>query len=155
MRRVPISGAVVVLIASLGMADIAWAQSRLTGLMFRRADTNSDDHISQAEMRVMRETGFARVDADGDGRITQAEAQASASRMQRFRQSGDAPPADPGRAITRFDANGDGEVSRAEFVDGPAEIFSLADTNGDQALSRAEADAFFAELQSARAARAQ
>lgn len=154
MTHSPRIGAAIVVVASLLAAGSAVAQSRLTGLMFKRGDANGDGLISMAEMRAMREQGFARVDKNGDQLVTPDEAQAATDRMRRFgKQQGDG--AARGQAITRFDANQDGVVSRDEFVNGPVAIFEFADTNGDQNLSQAEADAFFAELQSARAANAQ
>lgn len=120
---------------------------------------------ARADVTARVQQHFARVDADRDGVITQAEVQALQSRLAK-RMAGRADGArrrgDPAQRFARLDANGDGQVTRAEFdaraaqrmqrvpaagQQAPARarmgerLFARLDANRDGAISRAEFDA--------------
>ncbi|MBA3510804.1 EF-hand domain-containing protein, partial [Sphingomonas sp.] len=69
---------------------------------------------SRADVAAKVQRKFARLDANRDGAITQAEVQALrgqrvAKRAQRAQRR------DPGQRFARLDTNSDGQVTRAEF----------------------------------------
>lgn len=117
---------------------------------------------SRAEVQAAVARRFARMDANRDGFVTQAEASAvQAKRSERFQQRADkrAKPVDPGAMFARLDANKDGTITRAEADAArtarvaakgkPAKanavafggLFDRADKNRDGNISRAEFDA--------------
>lgn len=120
---------------------------------FARLDTNSDGYLSQEELRAARrgmggpmgprgpgrsgglERAFDTADADGDGRISAAEAEALG-------------PAGSGDRFAMLDTDSDGYITRDELRNLPGairerrgELFAQADTDGDGALSLAEIQA--------------
>ena len=77
---------------------------------------------------------FARLDADKDGKVTQAEADAAhkqAESMERKRRG-------HGGMVMRLDANKDGAVTRAELSSGAERQFQAMDANKDGWLSKEE-----------------
>ena len=151
---------------------------------FEALDATRDGKVSRAEMSTMLETRddrrearaekragkiMERVDTSGDGVLSEAEFDAAAERMRRFRKGPDfarldadrdgrvteaelaagMSGGDGDRAMQRFeaaDANGDGAVTRAEFGSSDMlarldRIVERADANGDGAISRDEAQA--------------
>jgi hypothetical protein len=99
--------------------------------------------------------GFvARLDKNGDGKVSVAEFDGPADRFKAMDKNHDGflseaeapkgpPPRRPSRAedrarfIARLDQDGDGKVSADEF-DGPPEHFEEADANGDGYIETAE-----------------
>jgi len=115
---------------------------------------------TRAEVAAKVQQHFARIDANHDGAITQAEAQAlTAKRGERIANRADRQGRpDPTQFFTRLDANKDGQVTRAEFdavraaraqAQAPApqraqrgeQMFARLDTDRNGAISRAEFDA--------------
>lgn len=98
--------------------------------------------------------GFlARLDADGDGKVSRQEFDGPPEHFADFDRNRDGfvaadeapkgpPPRRPGpaRFLERLDHDSDGKVSREEF-DGPEERFDDLDKNGDGFIDRAEAPA--------------
>lgn len=93
------------------------------------ADTDHDGRITRPEYQAARAARFARLDRDHDGYFSADDL------PQMARRRLGAKLAQLDRAL---DADGDGRVSRAEFVDGPARLFDLADTNRDAVVDRDE-----------------
>lgn len=119
---------------------------------FDRLDKNSDGHLDQSERTNRkhkrrnggRHGGMARLDADGDGRISRAEADANTRGKRKL-----------GEHFAAIDSNRDGYVVRTELrayqermrPQRQAErakrfdaTFTAADLNGDGRLSRVEVD---------------
>lgn len=119
------------------------------------AQPRVDEGVTRADVETRVRGMFARVDADRDGFVTEAEAQAF--RAAAVARRGDRREA----AFARLDANGDGMISRAEFsaprIDGRRgqrrgmrgqrgqggafglRAFQRFDANGDGRVSLAEA----------------
>jgi hypothetical protein len=140
----------------VGAATVAFAQPPLDqspAAMLKRADTDGDGRVSLEEFIKSRtanlEGAFLRMDADGDGKLDQREAEAAAEQMRsmaagaragarpdarrdprpdasRNQRPGRPGPQRPGanalgeQAFDRLDADGDGKLSREEFAEGMA-----------------------------------
>lgn len=137
-------------------ATVAFAQPPLDqspAAMLKRADTDGDGRVSLEEFIKSRtanlEGAFLRMDADGDGKLDEREAEAAAEQMRsmaagaragalpdarrdprpdasRNQRPGRPGPQRPGanafgeQAFDRLDADGDGKLSREEFAEGMA-----------------------------------
>ena len=104
-------------------------------------DLDHDGRVTLAEFKKMeaqREARmFARLDANKDGKITQAEFDAAPRREPQAGQP--APPAGGrGRFFQMMDKNGDGAISKAEMEAMGQRRFDMADTNHDGWLSKGE-----------------
>jgi len=94
--------------------------------LFLKLDRNNDAALDRAEALRPREQRFARLDANGDGRITVDELDAHLKqrlqrRLMRMRY----------RMLARFDADGDGVISKREFTDRAMRRFARIDLNED------------------------
>jgi hypothetical protein len=87
-------------------------------------DTNSDGAITRAEAEAGRVAVFARLDADGNGSLSEAERQNMRGPLS--------------RGLANADANGDGQISRAEFMAQPYAGFERLDANHDNTVSAEE-----------------
>jgi len=104
-------------------------------------DTDHDGKVTLAEFKASsaeRQTRmFARMDANKDGRITQAEADAAGKKAEAAGRTGpNGGP--PGGMVMRMDANKDGAVTKAELAAMGERRFQTADTNKDGWLSKGE-----------------
>ena len=101
------------------------------------ADTNKDGKWSKDELSEMSERRFAKLDANSDAFVTQAELDAHrAARKARFEEKhGDRPK---GKLFKHADENGDGVVERAEALKAVDTRFSKLDENGDGVVERTE-----------------
>ncbi len=129
MRTLPILAASLIALgccgcaARLATAAVGGGGARADPVqMLAEADADHDGRISRAEYQAARAARFARLDRNRDGYVGPDDA----PRMARRRAGGKLAQLE--RAL---DADGDGRVSRAEFVDGPARLFDLADANHD------------------------
>ncbi|NWG71083.1 MAG: EF-hand domain-containing protein [Parvularculaceae bacterium] len=90
---------------------------------FAKMDKNGDGKITSSEMDSAHEDFIRAADANGDGGVTQEEMQAHHKKKMAERLG---------------DTNGDGAISRAEFEAQSAERFKKLDKNGDGSLSQDE-----------------
>ena len=91
---------------------------------FARMDANSDGKLDQADRAAMRDKMFARIDTDGNGQISRTEFDAMAGKQRK------------GQRGNRMAANG--EVTKAAFVDRAMTMFERADANKDGTVTPAE-----------------
>lgn len=100
-------------------------------------DTDHDGKVTLAEFKASnaqrQDRMFARVDANKDGKITQAEADAGAKAAEAAGRGGRG-----GGMLMRMDANNDGAVTKAELAAISDRRFQTADTNKDGWLSKGE-----------------
>lgn len=105
------------------------------------------DGDMKAQRKGGRDRGMARVDTDGDGKISRTEHDAmSAKRFQRMDTNGDgtvdktemAAGRGGGRGAARIDTNGDGALTRAEYDAMSAKTFARMDKNGDGFIDASE-----------------
>lgn len=133
MRTIAILTACVTLNTGCMMAVRTVAQSRQPDLarLFDSADTNGDGVITRVEFRSACERGFAALDRNGDGYIDRSDMSSRLAARQKAQDR-------LARMTARLDKDGDNRISRAEFVDGLAPLFDLADTDHNGELSKEE-----------------
>lgn len=128
------------LLVTATLASPALAQSAPgLDILFARLDADADGRISQAEVTAAKTRQFARADRDGDGQMTAEELAAIQARLARLQDA-------MAGAADRMDTDADGALTLAEYT-ARAPLFALLDIDGDGALSRAEADRAHAILQ--------
>lgn len=152
--------------AALSLPAMAAAQPGERGM---RADTNGDGLIQLSEVEAHAQQRFARLDADGNGAITQAEATEAREKMKAMmaerHASGEGKRrgmrgmrgmrGGEGAMFERADSNGDGQVTFAEFSAPMLERFAKHDADGDGAISADERAAAREARKAARGARGQ
>lgn len=112
--------------------------------MLARIDTNGDGKISKAENRAAAEARFARMDRDGDGTIVAGERGMGKGKWKRGEGKHMGRPGggkSPAMAMKGIDTDGDGVITRAEFDAHSAKRFARLDTNGDGRIDAAEMQA--------------
>ncbi|MFL6734104.1 MAG: hypothetical protein ACJ8EY_05360, partial [Sphingomicrobium sp.] len=152
MKTFLLGGVAAILMASVAPAI---AQAPVPGARAAKLHT-------RAEVTAKVQQHFARVDANKDGAITQAELQSAQARKGDWQAKRAERAGKRGNGegfFARLDANKDGNVTRAEFdaaraqraqrnaanpaqrSDRGQEMFARLDTNRDGAINRAEFDA--------------
>lgn len=118
----------------------ASAQANGVEKWFQALDTDGNGQVSKADLIAQKSKQFARMDQNGDGRLTATEI----ARIKSFlsRRAPDRADAFE-RSISGLDQNSDGVVSRNEYL-AVSSIFSRADQNGDDIVSQAEVTALAA-----------
>jgi Ca2+-binding EF-hand superfamily protein len=101
------------------------------GGMIARLDKNGDGKVTKDEAPAPMQQHFDALDANKDGAIDQQELQAAHAAR------GAQGPRGPGR-MAHLDADKDGKVSQAEFVAGVQQWFSRMDADGDGVVTRQE-----------------
>ena len=112
----------------LALAGTLVAQGQRAGRA-ARMDANGDGKISKEEWKGPANM-FSRLDADNDGYITRDE-------MAKQRQNRLGPAARVGRNLGKMDANNDGKISVDEWK-GTKEMFDRIDSNRDGYITRDE-----------------
>jgi hypothetical protein len=136
MTRFLIATVAAALLATAAPLSLAWAQPA-PGREPPNPDTDRDGKVTLAEFKVSnaqrQDRMFARMDANKDGKITQAEADAAAKTAEAAGRGGRG-----GGMLMRMDANADGAVTKAELAAMSDRRFQMADTNKDGWLSKGE-----------------
>jgi Ca2+-binding EF-hand superfamily protein len=144
-----------ILLAAGAVAIAAWAAPALTqaAAPVSAQPGKAMKSVTRAQVAQEVQQHFARLDADRDGFVTQAEAQALAGQRSPHVRQRTSVRRDPAEMFARFDTNRDGQITRAEAdaahaamvadarrkrADG---LFERADANRDGVVSRAEFDA--------------
>ncbi|NLA68526.1 MAG: hypothetical protein GX856_09860 [Gammaproteobacteria bacterium] len=165
MKLAPLSFAIALAVASLGIPGLALAQPATdaptaTADATRTAPSERPRHHRRHAFHRGHDLhhGIARMDADGDGRVSRAEFDAARTGREAARQArGGKEPGARREAATfdAIDANGDGHLVRSEVLahreqrlremrerreQRMADAFAAADLNGDGRLSRVEVD---------------
>ncbi len=151
----PIFALSAVLLASPvpAAAPASDADSR-SAAQFRKADADGDGKLSRAEAERSAPVWAGRfdaIDADRDGKISPEEIRASRRAGKDGRKSAVATKFD--RLFERADGDGDGALSRGEAqtrLPRVAAKFDRIDKNGDGRLTREEMRAWFAAKRAAR-----
>ncbi|MCW3847756.1 ca2+ sensor protein [Sphingomonas sp. LB-2] len=115
------------------------------GGMLMHADANKDGIVTRQELLAAVDQHFAKVDANHDGKIDQAERQAMHDRMggrgRHMRGPEGGPEGGPGHG-PRVDANNDGVVTLEEARAPALKFFAYVDRNNDGQIDKAEREAF-------------
>ncbi len=152
-RAPPTFALIAVLLASpvLAAAPASGADSRLAA-QFRKADADGDGRLSRAEAERAAPRWAARLDAidsDRDGKIGPEEIRA----WRRAGKGARGAATKFDQLFDRADADGDGALSRGEAQAGlprVAKKFQRIDNNGDGRLTREEMRAWLAAKRAAR-----
>lgn len=118
-------------IGSLSLFVLPFALANKPDDKFAKMDTDGDGKISRTEHAAGAQRMFAEMDANSDGIVTAAEMDAKK----------DARPGDKMSAsekIQMIDQNADGRLTAAEHTAGSETMFGKMDTDGDGSLSKEE-----------------
>lgn len=123
-RKIIAAGIAIVTLGGVALAEQGPAPH--TPPLFLKLDRNDDAVLDKVEALQPRQRRFAKMDANGDGKLTTDEIdgflkQRLRHRLVRLRY----------RMLARFDANGDGIISREEFTARALRRFARADLNKD------------------------
>jgi len=103
------------------MGDVTLAQAQAKAdQMFAKLDANGDGQLDQADRAAAQAKHFAAIDTDGNGEVTQAEMQAAHERMAAKRQArqearGDKREANRDAHFAALDTDKSGGLSQAEL----------------------------------------
>ena len=122
-------------VLGLGGGSVALAHGGFHG-PFARIDADGDGKVTLAEMQKAAADHFAQVDANKDGRVTKEEL-ASFGEQMRSKHEGDR-SARMDERFTERDTNKDGKLSRQEVQRMPDQFFARVDTNKDGFLTKDE-----------------
>ena len=121
------------------LLGISLTATALAGTAYAEQAMRGDGVQTRAEVQTRTAERFARMDANKDGKLTQAEAEAARKRAEAAgRGPAGGGPGGGGMFLTRMDANKDGAVTKAEMSAMTEQRFRMADTNKDGWLSKGE-----------------
>ncbi|MGH6894202.1 MAG: EF-hand domain-containing protein [Dongiaceae bacterium] len=115
--------------------------------LFERSDKDGDGFVTKAEFVDGRNARFARIDANGDKILDQAELDKAREdfrqRMGKSAETNGTPPPKPeGKEhrgfMRRMDTDADGKITAAEFTAAGERMFAKLDDNGDGKLVKDE-----------------
>lgn len=125
-------------VAAVSMAS--GAQGNPLGV-YARMDSNGDGKVSLAEFQARHATQLRMFDANKNGTVTISEVDAFFAGHTSGDSSGAQLAQQRYTALKAADTNGNGVISEAEFKTAGDAEFHAADTNNDGSISAAEADA--------------
>lgn len=102
--------------------DFSSARGMRLAERLKEMDTNKDGTVSLQEFLSRRDSGFTRMDKNGDGTIDASDLRAVAQEQSDYWGR---------RFLKRFDTDRDGKVSKEEFAKAPRKRFALRDFAGD------------------------
>ncbi len=124
-----------VLIGTLSLGSLAFANGKDASEMFKSMDANTDGKISSDEHAQSAATMFSSMDANQDGQVTVAE-------MTAFKESkgkkSDKAELVAAEKIRLIDQDGDGVLTSTEHAQGARLMFERMDTNTDGFLTKEE-----------------
>ena len=136
MHNISTLMATSVLVLAAGIANAA-PQDTTLRMSFSSVDTNSDGAIVKSELAAVVQTGFQRLDPNGDGILDPRELRDIAT--ARAADKGGDPQKLLARVMKAKDKNGDGQLTPLEL--NPAavrSVFQALDRNGDGKITLAE-----------------
>ena len=108
------------------------------GVPGARMDGNGDGKVTLAEFRNARVAMMMRADANKDGKLSKAELEAGMAAMRQGAGQGGGGGGRAGMMFGMMDANNDGFLTRPEIEKMVERRFGRIDVNGDGALSSSE-----------------
>lgn len=152
MRRILLTLGIAATAAGLALpAAAAETASPRAKMMFWFMDRNGDGYIDATEIEAVRTARFKTMDADGDGKLTRAEANAAFEagrgrgwhggkhKAEDASMRGDRSAKREQAMLKRFGfTDGSDSVTLVEFVAVDSPMLKRADTNGDGKISEAE-----------------
>lgn len=107
--------------------------------LFAKMDTNGDGKVTKEEHAAGAKQMFAQMDANKDGIVTATEMEAMSHGKPA--EAGTVAALSAAEKIKVIDKDGDGRLTAAEHATGSEAMFGKMDANGDGTLSKEECDA--------------
>jgi hypothetical protein len=126
------------LVGGLALGALPFALAGGDGDPFAKMDTNGDGKVTKEEHAAGAKQMFAQMDANRDGIVTAAEMDAKKADKP---EAGTVSALSAAEKIKVVDKDGDGRLTAEEHVTGSEAMFGKMDTNGDGSLSKAEFEA--------------
>jgi Ca2+-binding EF-hand superfamily protein len=113
---------------------------KIADAIVKRVDKSGKGYISQDDIVAAAQARFARMDTNGDGKLTPDELTAPGHRARAFLAAADGAASDPQRQqkraelkqkyFDRIDANHDGAITQDEYIAAATAHFNKVDVNG-------------------------
>jgi Ca2+-binding EF-hand superfamily protein len=105
---------------------------------FAKMDTNGDGKISSSEHSSGARTMFQSMDTNKDGSVTAAEMDAAHAGKKSGDMKRDGMKMSSADKIKKMDSNGDGRLSASEHEAGSRDMFAKSDANKDGSITAEE-----------------